>query len=321
MSSDDPVELDPAVLADPAGSSNPEPTAKALVPAGGRGLAPVDPLRAYMNEVRKYPPLNREEEQKLAKRYRETGDQEALFRLITANLMLVVRVAQSFRRAAKSVLDLIQEGNIGLMQAVQKFDPDLGYRLPTYASWWIRAYMVKFLLDNVRLVRVGTTNARRKLLHNLEKEKRKLAAAGYEVGPKLLAEKFGVSEADVTDVQMALGSHDLMLDAPVGGDEDGRSHADIFAGAEPDAETQVVRKQLQERVEAALDRFREGMSERDLAILNDRILSDDPETLQEIGTRFGTTREAARQAEVRIKDRLKTFLLEEMGDVGKIDFQ
>ena len=322
MSSDDPVELDPAVLADPVESSNPEPEeAKALVPAGSRSLAPVDPLRAYLAEVRKYPPLDREEEQELARRYRDTGDQEALFRLITANLLLVVRVAQSFRRAAKNVLDLIQEGNIGLMQAVQKFDPEMGYRLPTYASWWIRAYMVKFLLDNIRLVRVGTTNARRKLLHNLEKEKRKLEAAGYEVGPKLLAEKFGVSEADVTDVQMALGSHDLMLDAPVGGDEDGRSHGDAFPDQEPDAETQVARKQLQERVEAALDRFREGMSERDLVILNDRILSDEPLKLQEIGDRFGTTREAARQAEVRIKDRLKTFLLEEMGDVGKIRFQ
>ncbi len=321
MSSDEPVELDPAVLADPVGSSDPDPDSRALVPAGSRALAPVDPLRIYMAEVRKYPPISREEEQDLARRYRETGDQEALFRLITANLMLVVRVAQSFRRAAKNVLDLIQEGNIGLMQAVQKFDPEMGYRLPTYASWWIRAYMVKFLLDNVRLVRVGTTNARRKLLHNLEKEKRKLEAAGYEVGPKLLAEKFGVSEEDVTDVQMALGSHDLMLDAPAGPDEDGRSHADVFAGREPDAETQVARKQLQERVEAALDKFREGMSERDLAILNDRILNDDPLTLQEIGKRFGTTREAARQAEVRIKDRLKTFLLEEMGDVGKIQFQ
>jgi len=321
MSPDDPVELDPAVLADPLDDSKPNPDAKALVPASGRGLAPVDPLRAYMAEVRKYPPLDREEEQELARRYRETGDREALFRLITANLLLVVRVAQSFRRAAKNVLDLIQEGNIGLMQAVEKFDPEMGYRLPTYASWWIRAYMVKFLLDNIRLVRVGTTNARRKLLHNLEKEKRKLEAAGYEVGPRLLAEKFGVSETDVTDVQMALGSHDLMLDAPVGGDEDGRSHADVFAGGEPDAETQVARKQLQERVEAALDQFREGMSERDLVILNDRILSDEPLKLQEIGDRFGTSREAARQAEVRIKDRLKTFLLEEMGDVGKIDFQ
>ncbi len=321
MSSDEPAELDPAVLADPLENSDPDPDSKALAPVGGRALAPADPLRVYMAEVRKYPPISREEEQELARRYRETGDREALFRLITANLMLVVRVAQSFRRAAKNVLDLIQEGNIGLMQAVQKFDPEMGYRLPTYASWWIRAYMVKFLLDNVRLVRVGTTNARRKLLHNLEKEKRKLEAAGYEVGPKLLAEKFGVSEEDVTDVQMALGSHDLMLDAPVGSDEDGRSHADVFAGGETDAETRVARKQLQERVEAALDKFREGMSDRDLAILQDRILSDDPATLQEIGDRFGTTREAARQAETRIKDRLKTFLLEEMGDVGKIQFQ
>ena len=107
--------------------------------------------------------------------------------------MLVVRIALSFRRAARNLLDLIQEGNIGLLQAIQRFDPELGVRLPTYAAWWIRAYMVKFLLDNVRLVRVGTTNARRKLLRNLRKEKARLEAAGFEVGPKLLAEHFGVS--------------------------------------------------------------------------------------------------------------------------------
>ena len=325
MKSDNNTELDPAVLQDPldpeAGEDqeNEPATTRALTPAAGKGLVPSDPFRRYMAEIRRYPKLDREQEQELARRYRETGDQDALFQLITANLMLVVRVAQSFRRAAKNVLDLIQEGNIGRMQAVQKFDPELGYRLPTYASWWIRAYMVKFLLDNVRLVRVGTTNARRKLLHNLEKEKKKLQELGYEVGPKLLAEKFGVSEDDVTDVQMALNSHDVMLDAPVGEGE-GASRGDLMAGNAPDVEEEVARKQLQERVEAALDVFREGMSERDLMILNDRILSDDPVTLQAVGERFGTSREAARQAEVRIKGRLKEFLLEDMADVGKIQF-
>ena len=152
-----------------------------------------------MAEARRYPPLDREEERKLARRYKETGDREALFRLITANLMLVVRVALSFRRAARNLLDLIQEGNVGLLQAIQRFDPELGVRLPTYAAWWVRAYMVKFLLDNVRLVRVGTTNARRKLLRNLHQEKQKLESKGFEVGPKLLAEHFGVSEQDVVD--------------------------------------------------------------------------------------------------------------------------
>jgi len=319
MNSDQSSELDPEVLQDPLGTPEPAAT-RALTPLSGRELAPSDPFRRYLAEVRRYPPLTREEEQELARQYRDTGDREALFRLITANLMLVVRVAQSFRRAARNILDLIQEGNIGLMQAVQKFDPEMGNRLTTYASWWIRAYMVKFLLDHARLVRVGTTNARRKLLHNLEKEKRKLEELGYEVGPKLLAEHFGVSERDVTDIQMALGSHDLMLDAPVG-EGDGPSHGDLMEGEAANVEEEVARKELQQRVEAALDKFRAGMSERDRMILDLRILSEDPVTLQEIGKRFGTSREAARQAEVRIKDRLKAFLLEEMGDAGKIRFE
>ena len=160
-------ELDPEVLSDPlAGDESPavidiEPqdaSKSALAKTGTRALRTTDPFRLYMAEIKKYPSLSREEEQRLARRYRETGDREALFQLITANLMLVVRIAFSFRRAAKNLLDLVQEGNIGLLAAIDRFSPDVGARLPTYAAWWIRAYMVKFLLDNVRLVRVGTTN-------------------------------------------------------------------------------------------------------------------------------------------------------------------
>jgi RNA polymerase sigma-32 factor len=204
MSPEEPVEVDPEVLADPLDDKASQATAteveaEVVVPAGDRALAPVDPFRRYMAEVRRYPPLSREEEAELARRYRDTGDRDALFRLVTANLMLVVRVALSFRRAARNLLDLIQEGNLGLMQAIERFDPELGNRLPTYAAWWIRAYMVKYLLDNVRMVRVGTTNARRKLLRNLNRERRRLEEQGFEVGPKLLAEHFGVSEEDVRD--------------------------------------------------------------------------------------------------------------------------
>jgi RNA polymerase sigma-32 factor len=329
---EEPVELDPELLADPledeeAGTGAPASgtgpdgsgATRALVPVGERGLAPYDPFRRYMAEVRKYPPLDREEEQALARRYRDSGDREALFRLITANLMLVVRVAFSFRRAARNLLDLIQEGNIGLLQAIQRFDPELGVRLPTYAAWWIRAYMVKFLLDNVRLVRVGTTNARRKLLRNLRKEKARLEAEGFEVGPKLLAEHFGVSETDVVDVQAALDSRDVSIDAPAG-DEDDRPRAELLPdpGA-PDVEESLARKELQEKVEEALGRFRRDLGERDLALLDERILSNDPLTLQALGDRFGTSREAVRQAEVRLMGRLEEFLKGELGELGRID--
>jgi RNA polymerase sigma-32 factor len=330
MTPSDGADLDPEVLADPVqldadpgrtGEDDRQertPTAQ-LVPSSGGGLVPADPFRRYLAELRKYPRLTREEERELARRYRDTGDREALFRLVTANLMLVVRVAYSFRRAARNMLDLIQEGNIGLLYAVERFDPELGVRLPTYAAWWVRAYMVKFLLDNVRLVRVGTTNARRKLLRNLRTEKQRLAEMGYEVGPKLLAEHFGVSEQDVRDVQQALDSRDVSLDEPLGDDEQ-RRQEDLLADERAvGADETVARSELQRRAERAIAEFREDLSDRELAILDRRILSEDPETLQAIGDRFGTTREAVRQAEARLMKRLKAFMREKLGDVGEVE--
>ena len=234
--------------------------------------------------------------------------------------MMVVRVAYSFRRAARNLLDLVQEGNLGLLQAVQRFDPELGVRLPTYAAWWVRAYMVKFLLDNVRLVRVGTTNARRKLLRNLRKEKQRMEQLGYEVGPRLLAEHFGVSEEDVREVQQALDSRDVSLDEPVTADGERRHEEFLADGRQEGADDVVARDELQKRAEAAIAAFREGLSERDLALLDQRILSDDPLTLQHLGDRFGTSREAVRQAEVRLMKRLKEHMLAELGDLGQVRF-
>jgi RNA polymerase sigma-32 factor len=321
MSTDEPVELDPEVLADPVeGVENATEIEAEVVPLDtGQSLAKVDPFRRYLADIRRYPLLTREEEQELARRYRDTGDREALFRLVTANLMMVVHVARSFRRAARNLLDLVQEGNIGLLQAIEKFDPDVGVRLPTYAGWWVRAYMVKFLLDNVRLVRVGTTNARRKLLRNLNKEKARLEAQGFDVGPKLLAEHFGVSEADVQDVQQALSGRDVSLDAPIGDDET-RSREEVFAkpGEDLRIDDEVARKELQERAQEAIGRFREDLNDRECAILDERVLSEDPLTLQALGDRFGTSREAVRQVEARLVKRLKEFLLDELGDLGQI---
>lgn len=319
MAHDEPEDIAPEVLSDPVdGEPGDGPDPRALVPAGERALASPDPFRRYLAEIKRYPPLEREEEQALARLYRETGDREALFRLISSNLMLVVRIAQSFRRAAHSLLDLVQEGNVGLMEAIERFDPEIGARLPTYAAFWIRAYMVKFLLDNVRQVRVGTTNARRKLLRNLQKEKARLEEMGFEVGPRLLAERFGVSESDVVEVQKALHSRDVPLDAPVGEEGDGATHADFLPAPEPSAEDDVARQQLQDRAEETIAEFRAGLGERELAILDDRILSEDPKTLQEIGDRFGVTREAARQSEVRLMKRLEAFLKDRLGDLGQV---
>jgi RNA polymerase sigma-32 factor len=313
MTADEPEELDPNDPQEPVHGlvSKPGP------PASGRALVPSDPFRRYLAEVRKYPALSREEEQALARRYRDTGDREALFRLVTSNLMQVVRVALSFRRAARNLLDLVQEGNLGLLAAIERFDPELGVRLPTYAAWWIRAYIVKFLLDNVRLVRVGTTNARRKLLRNLRQEKTRLEAAGFEVGPKMLADHFKVSEEDVIDVERALHSQDVSLDAPLGDAED-RTHGDLMADSGPTVEEDVARRELQDKVKAAIDRFRHGLGDRERAILDERLLAEEPLTLQGIGDRFGTTREAVRQAEARLMVRLREHLKAEIGDVETI---
>jgi RNA polymerase sigma-32 factor len=311
----DPPDGEKAIEGEDAASA--AAVAGALVPAGNRSLAAADPLRRYIAEIRRYAPLTREEEQRLARLHRGTGDRDALFRLITSNLMLVVRIALSFRRAVRNLLDLVQEGNVGLMQAIERFDPDLGVRLPTYAAWWIRAYIVKFLLDNVRQVRVGTTNARRKLLHNLAQEKRHLEAQGFEVGPRLLAERFGVSEEDVRDVERALSSRDVRLDEPIGKEGD-PTRADALAAGGPTVEEEVARRELQEKVQAAIGRFRKDLSDRDRAILDERILSEEPLTLQALGERFGTTREAVRQAEAKLLGRLKEHLAEEIADLGSI---
>jgi RNA polymerase sigma-32 factor len=330
MTVEDGVDLDPEVLSDPV-----EPDADApptdddrsgreggsaqLVPRTARGLVPADPFRRYLAELRKYPLLTPSEERDLARRYRDTGDREALFRLVTANLRLVVRVAYSFRRAARNMLDLVQEGNLGLLHAVERFDPELGVRLPTYAAWWVRAYMVKFLLDNIRLVRVGTTNARRKLLRNLRQEKQRLEEQGYDVGPKQLADHFGVSEDDVTAVQLALDSRDVSLDEPIGGDDERKQIDTMPDEKTANVEESVARRQLQERAEGAIAEFRKDLSERDLSILTRRILSDDPETLQLLGDRFGISREAVRQAEARLMKRLTEFMRDRLGDVGDVN--
>ncbi len=311
-------EAEPDARIDDADRAEPdEERVRALVPARQRALAPADSFRAYLREIRAYPPLTREEEQRLVRLYRGTGDREALLRLVTANLRLVVRIALSYRRSARMFLDLVQEGNLGLLQAIERFDPEVGVRLPTYAAWWIRAYILKFLLDNVRQVRVGTTNARRKLLRNLRREQQKLEAEGFDAGPRLLAERFGVSEEDVRDVQQALESHDLELDAPVVDGEKER-RVDTLASAAPSVEEEIARRELREKVEAAIAVFRETLGERDRMLLDRRILAEDPVTLQAIGERFGTTREAVRQAEVKLMGRLKEHLRNDLGDLGSI---
>ncbi len=185
-------------------------------------LSRTDPLQAYLREVQRHPLLTPEEEQKLTRHYVETQDVKTAARLVTANLRLVVKLAYEYRRAYKNIMDLIQEGNIGLMQAVKRYDPYRGVKLSSYAAWWIRAYILRFILNNWRLVKLGTTQAQRKLFFNLNKEKAKLSAMGIEPTAAEIAKRLSVDESEVVDMDRRLSSGEASLDAPVG-DSEGRS--------------------------------------------------------------------------------------------------
>ncbi len=274
-----------------------------------------DPLRAYLEEIKRYPLLSREEETQLAIRYKEKGDLEAAYKLVTSNLRLVVKIAMDFQRHwMQNLMDLIQEGNIGLMQAVKKFDPYRGYKFSYYASFWIKAYIIKFIMDNWKLVKIGTTQAQRKLFFNLRKEKERLEAQGIEASPKLLSQRLDVKESEVTEMDMRLASGEISLDAPLDHDSADTHKAFLPARDIPvddllaDAEAKAI---LQEK----LKRFREGLKGKEAVIFDHRLLTDEPMTLQEIGDQFGISRERIRQIESRLKKKLRAYLEEEVEDL------
>src|SRR6059036_3459250 len=185
-----------------------------------KALVPFDPLQRYLAEIRRFALLSREEEHRLAVDYKEYGNVEAAYKLVTSNLRLVVMIAREYQKAFKSLLDLIQEGNMGLMKAVKNFDPYRGVRFPSYAVWWVRAYMIRYIMNDWRMVKIGTTQAQRKLFFNLQKEKEKLEAEGFTPGPKLLAERLDVKESEVVEMDQRLSNRDLSTDVPIGDDEE-----------------------------------------------------------------------------------------------------
>jgi RNA polymerase sigma-32 factor len=279
-----------------------------------RAVEPVDALTRYMAELRKHAPISREDEHELAVRWREEGDVEAARQLVLANLRLVVKIAMEYRRAWANVLDLIQEGNVGLMQAVHRFDPYQGVKVSSYAAYWIRAYILKYILDNIRVVRLGTTRAQRKLFFRLNKEKRELERQGFEVEPKLLAERLEVSEEDVRDMEQRLAESDLSLNAPVGSDESGGEFGDFVASGSESAEESVAGAELREVFFEKIREFTATLDERDRRIIDERILSENPRTLQELGEEFGVSRERVRQLEARLVARMRDYLEEHLVD-------
>jgi RNA polymerase sigma-32 factor len=278
---------------------------------------PADPFYLYISKIRHTPCLSREEEMELARRFRETGDKEAAYKLVTSNLMLVVKIAREFRTQFQNMLDLIQEGNYGLLRAVQKFDPFKGVRLSTYASYWIRAYILKYLLDNWRLVRVGTTNVRRTLLYNLKTIQSKLEEGGMDAGPRLLAEKFGASEQDVIDIQQSLGAMDTSIHQPVG-DDGGRDLLETIPSGANDMADDLSNHEIMQKFQSAIAMFKKGLRPVERDLLEKRILSDTPLTLREIGELHGVTREAIRQTEERLMKRLKNHITKKLKGMGEI---
>jgi RNA polymerase sigma-32 factor len=282
-------------------------------------LSRFDPMQAYLREVQRHPLLTPEQEHDLAMRYWQSGDVRSAHTLVTANLRLVVKIAYEYRRAYKNIMDLVQEGNVGLMQAVKKYDPTRGVKLSSYAAWWIRAYILRYILNNWRMVKLGTTQAQRKLFFNLNKEKQKLLAMGIDPTAKLIAERLNVEEKEVQDMDVRLGSSETSLDAPVG-DSDGKSTArvDLMAAGGDLADVQLAEAELQNTLRGKLDTFRQTLKGKDLEIFELRLAAqDEPLTLQELGDRFGVSRERVRQLEARLVGRLRVHLKKELDDASQ----
>jgi RNA polymerase sigma-32 factor len=283
--------------------------------ASSSALSRRDPLGVYMRDVQRYPLLSKEEEHDLAVRFFEEDDLEAAKRLVTSNLRLVVKIAYDYRQAYKNILDLVQEGNIGLMQAVKKYDPYKGVKLSSYAAWWIRAYILRYILNNHRLVKVGTTQAQRKLFFNLQKEKARLSAMGIEPTAELIAENLNVPERDVVSMDMRLAAGDASLDAPVGTSE-GRSVArvELLPSEDSQIDDTLAEAEVGDQFTRKIHEFGETLEGKEKKIFDDRLISDDPKTLQTLGDEFGVSRERVRQIEKRLLQKMKAFLHRELGD-------
>ncbi len=290
--------------AEPERASAPVPQTS----SSDRSLGPVDALSAYMAQLAHYAPISREEEHALAIRWVEDGDEDAARQLVLANLRLVVKIAMEYRRAWTNVLDLIQSGNVGLLEAVQRFDPHKGVKLTSYAVYWIRAYILKYIMDNFRTVRLGRSRAQRKLFFRLNKEKRQLELEGFDVEPKLLAERLEVTEDDVIDMDQRMSQSDLSLNAPARRDDASAEFGDFIPADGRNAEQTVGDTQLSQVFQEKIAEFSAALGERDRKIVEERIIAEEQKTLQELADEFGISRERVRQLEKRLVDRLREYM-------------
>lgn len=280
-----------------------------------------DLLSYYLAQVRRYPLLTPEQEREYAVAYREHGNQQAAEALVTANLRLVIKIAFQYHRQWANVLDLIQEGNVGLVEALSRYDPYREIRFSSYAQYWIRAMILRFLLDNFRLVRLGSTRAGRKLFFQLQKERERLIQEGVSPTHKVLAERLGVAESEVDAVDRHMRAPALSLHGPAGDDQDGRSLAEVVPEkGRITPENEAGRNELGAIVREKLAVFSAGLKDdREQAIWKRRMVAVSPVSLSELGKEFGVSKERIRQVEARIKKRLRAYLEAELGD--EIDFE
>jgi RNA polymerase sigma-32 factor len=285
-----------------------------VVQPAEKTLVPYDPLQVYLLEIKKYELLTREEEVELAIRAREKNDEKAVFRLVTSNLRLVVKIAMDFHRYwTKNLLDLIQEGNLGLLQAVKKFDPYRGIKFSYYASFWIKAYMLKFIMDNWKLVKIGTTQNQRKLFFNLAKERDSLIAQGFTPEPRLLAERLDVKEEEVVEMSQRLGGWEVSLSTPIG--EDSReSYDSILPDPSKGIDQELYEDEGQRVLRMKIREFGKTLSGKEADIFQNRIMSENPLTLREFGDKYNISRERVRQIQEKIIKNIKKYLKEEIPD-------
>src|SRR5881398_3017059 len=268
-------------------------------------------LAMYLAEINRYPLLTVDEEQRLARLYAKNGDLDAAHKLVTSNLRFVVKVAYEYRSYGIKMSDLIQEGNIGLMKAVQKFDADKNIRLISYAVWWIRAYIQNYILKSWSLVKLGTTQAQRKLFFSLARTRRELEklTSGEPVvtNAEEIAKRLHVKPSEVREMEQRMGGRDLSLDAPLG-EDGGNSHVDFVVSNSTGQDDEFADKEeaglVSAHVKAALSR----LDPRERFIIEQRVMNERPMTLKELGEHFGFSRERARQLEIRAKDKLKNEL-------------
>ena len=280
-------------------------------------LVPTTTLDRYLVEIRRYPFLTKEEELRLFYEYREKGRNDAAVKLILANLRVSVAIASEYGHVGIDQMDLIQEGNVGLLQAMKKFDPTKNVRFYAYAAWWVRAFILRYLLNNFRLVKIGTTQEQRKLFFNLRKEKAKLEREGFVPDPKLLADRLKVRERDVVEMDQRLGSWELSLDQPMTDEGEGTFH-DLLPSPQVGVDEQLAKNQLRIVFRQKLAEFAESLNEREEDILRNRLLSETPITLEDLGKKYSITKERARQLEAKIIKRLREFMKKKLKDFDRL---